>query len=397
MGRTAWHLRVGWIVPAWLLAAIIAGIVGLFCDLPVWLLVHLLLLGAVSNAILIWSQHFAAAMQRLPDGDTHRDQSLRLLAFNAGAVVVIGGMQAQSWLTVALGAILVAAAVAWHAWSLWRGMRRALPSRFGLTVSYYVAAAALLPFGVAIGVAMAPDELSESTHAQFALAHIAINVLGWVGLTVVGTVVTLIPTMLHTQVAEGTVTATRRALPVLLTGIAALVAGALLGLQWMAVAGIVAYLIGLAVIGWPIGHALQWRTQYRYAPASVIASLVWFVTCVVALGAILARASSWETAADRADLLAAPLLVGFAAQLIIGALSFLIPVVLGGGPTIARATNAELDRWRWPRLALINAGVVITFAPLPSGPRIAASIVVLGCFAAFLVLALRAVILARRR
>lgn len=397
MGRTAWHLRVGWLVPAWLLATIITSLIGLFTDLPVWLVVHLLLLGAVSNAILIWSQHFSAAMQRLPEGSTRRDQAVRLLGFNLGAVVVIIGMQAPSWPAVVAGALVVAAAVIWHAASLWRGMRRALPSRFGLTVSYYVAAGALLPFGIAIGVAMAPDDVSDSTHARLALAHVAINVLGWIGLTVVGTIVTLMPTMLHTQVAEGTVTATRRALPVLITGIAVIVAGALLDLRWLAVAGVVAYLVGLAIVGWPISQALQWRTQYRYAPASVLASITWFVACIISLGLIIAGSTSWETAAELADRLGAPLLVGFAAQLIIGALSFLIPVVLGGGPAMARATNAELDRWRWPRLAVINVGVVIALAPLPTFARIVAGIAVLACFLIFLVLALRAVIITRRR
>jgi len=207
----------------------------------------------------------------------------------------------------------------------------------------------------------------------------------------------LMPTMLHTQVAEGTVTATRRALPVLITGIAVIVAGALLDLRWLAVAGVVAYLVGLAIVGWPISQALQWRTQYRYAPASVLASITWFVACIISLGLIIAGSTSWETAAELADRLGAPLLVGFAAQLIIGALSFLIPVVLGGGPAMARATNAELDRWRWPRLAVINVGVVIALAPLPTFARIVAGIAVLACFLIFLVLALRAVIITRRR
>jgi nitrite reductase (NO-forming) len=150
-------------------------------------------------------------------------------------------------------------------------------------------------------------------------------------------------------------------------------------------------------VGWPISHALKWRTQYRYAPASVLAALAWFVLCIAALGFILAAAPDWETATELADRLAAPLLVGFAAQLIIGALSFLIPVVLGGGPTIARATNAELDRLRWPRLVLINLGVLAALAPLHAGARAAAGFVVLACFATFLVLAARAVLIARHR
>jgi nitrite reductase (NO-forming) len=396
-GRTEWHVRVAPLILVWLLAAIAAGVASLARDVPAWLLVHLLLLGAVSNAILIWSAHFAAAMLRLPDGATYRDQALRLSCFNLGACVVVVGMSFEQWWAVGLGAVLVAIAVGWHAWALWRRMQRALPSRFGVTVAYYVSAAALLPIGVAIGVAMAPDRLPEDEHARFALAHVGINVLGWIGLTLVGTLITLWPTMLHTQVADGTVKAARRTLPILLAGVAVIASGALLDERLLATAGVVLYLVGLVVIGIPLAHSLQWRTQYRYGPASVLAAVLWLVSCVAALGVILAASDGWEQAADRTDLLAAPLLVGFAAQLIIGALSFLIPVVLGGGPAMARRTNEILDSWGGPRLLLINAGVLMALLPAGSVLQMVAAVTTLAVFATFLVLAVRAIATARRR
>jgi nitrite reductase (NO-forming) len=394
LGRTAWHLRVGWLPLAWLVSAMIATIGAILLDAPVWLPVHLLLLGAVSNAILIWSAHFAAALQRLPDGASHREQAARLTVFNCGALAVVVAMLVSApWLLIA-GALPVAAAVGWHAAALLRRMRRALPSRFGLTVRYYVAAAALLPIGVAIGVLMAPDDLGDDVHAQLALAHVTVNVLGWVGLTLVGTLVTLWPTMLHTQVADGTIQATRRALPVLLLGVAATATGALLYLRWIAVAGLATYLCGLAIIAVPLARARPWRTAYRYAPRSVLAASTWLVACIAILGVILATASSWQAAADRADPLAAPLLAGFAAQLVIGALSFLIPVVLGGGPSIARSTNEVLDSAGTVRLIAMNAGVSI--AALSSGwPRVGAGLAILVAFSWFLVLVYRAVMLAQ--
>ena len=67
MKRTPWHVRTGAIVLAWLAVSAVAAAWSLVGDVSHWLLVHLLLLGAVSNAILVWSSHFAAALLRLPD------------------------------------------------------------------------------------------------------------------------------------------------------------------------------------------------------------------------------------------------------------------------------------------------------------------------------------------
>jgi nitrite reductase (NO-forming) len=46
---------------------------------------------------------------------------------------------------------------------------------------------------------------------------------------------------------------------------------------------------------------------------------------------------------DRLGLLVTPLAAGFAAQVVLGAMSFLVPVVLGGGPAIVRGTQARLE------------------------------------------------------
>ncbi len=42
-----------------------------------------------------------------------------------------------------------------------------------------------------------------------------VNLLGWIGLTVLGTLVTLWPTMLRTQMADNAESASEHALPVL--------------------------------------------------------------------------------------------------------------------------------------------------------------------------------------
>ena len=394
--RSTWHLRTGAVVATWLVALVAVSLCSLLRPVTPWLLVHLLLLGAVSNAILIWSTHFAAALLRLPDVSSRRGEAVRLGLFNTGAVTVVGGMATDRWAAVLAGSVAVATAAGWHAVVLLRRMRRALPSRFGATVHYYVAAGALLPIGVALGVIMAPDDLTEPVHARVALAHVAVNLLGWMGLTVVGTLVTLWPTMLRTRVADGAERAARRALPVLVASLAVVATGALTGSRAAAVAGIVGYLAGLTIAGRPLVEETRRRRPTSYATWSVLAGLIWLTGSVAALAIIVATAADWEQAADTADRLAAPLLVGFAAQVLLGALSYLIPVVLGGGPSVARATTAVLDTARAARVTIVNVGLFVSTLPVPRLGRELSAILALGALAVFLPLVVRAVLVGRR-
>jgi nitrite reductase (NO-forming) len=393
--RSTWHLRVGAVVAGWLLAFVVACIKGLVDEVAPWLVVHLLLLGAVSNAILIWSSYFADALLRVPAPTSRRGEAMRLGVFNLGALTVVLGMVTDGWTAVMVGGVLTATAAGGHAVVLLRRMRRSLPSRFGATVRYYAAAGTLLPIGIAVGVVMAPDDLSEAVHARLALAHVALNLLGWMGLTVVGTLVTLWPTMLHTRVADGAERVARRALPILLTGLAVIAAGTLTGSRAVAVAGIVLYLAGLVLAGRPLVEEMRRRRPNTYATWSVLAGVAWLAGSVAALAVIVATAGDWERAAETADRLGAPLLVGFAAQVLVGALSYLVPVVLGGGPAVTRATIAVLNTAATTRVAFINAGLIASGLPIPRGARAVIAALVVSSLALFLPLLLRAVFVAR--
>ena len=59
--RGFWPLRDLPVV-LWLLAVIAVALVHRSLPAPRWLLIHLLLLGAVTHAILVWSRHFAEAL-----------------------------------------------------------------------------------------------------------------------------------------------------------------------------------------------------------------------------------------------------------------------------------------------------------------------------------------------
>ncbi|HEX7716887.1 MAG TPA: copper oxidase, partial [Marmoricola sp.] len=210
--RGFWPLRDIPVV-LWLAAVVVVALAHPLVPAPRWLLIHLLLLGAVTHAILVWSRYFAdALLHTRPRPSDRRVQSVRLLLLNGGVAAVLTGVVSEVWPVTVLGATAVAAAVLWHGTALLLHLRRSLPSRFGATVRYYVAAAALLPVGLTLGTLLARG-LGDPQHEQVMVAHVAVNVLGWMGLTVVGTLVTLWPTMLRTRVAAGAERAAQVALP----------------------------------------------------------------------------------------------------------------------------------------------------------------------------------------
>lgn len=384
--RALWHLGVNAVVVAWLGLFAVVGSAHHFLPHAFWLLVHTLLLGAVTNAVVIWSGHFAASVLRLPEANRGAPAALRLVCLNVGAVAVIGGMHTDRWPVVLVGGSLVAAAVTAHAVWLVRLLRRALPGRFSMTVRYYTAAAALLPVGAALGVVMARGDLGGDLPERLLLAHEMINLLGWVGLTVAGTLITLWPTMLRTRVADGAERAGRRALPVLLAGLGAAVAAALLGPPPLAAPGVVVHAAGLVIAGVPWVREARAKVPRSFAAWSVAAGSLWLAGALLLLAGVLLSTTSWITVGERTSLLTAPLAAGWIAQVLLGALSFLVPVVLGGGPTAVRAATAGLER-AWPaRLTVTNTALLLCVLPVPSVVRVICSVLLLVMLLYFLVL-----------
>ncbi len=112
--------------------------------------------------------------------------------------------------------------------------------------------------------------------------------------------------------------------------------------------------------------------------------------------ALLVISPTWLLVTDRLGLRVIPLAAGFAAQVLLGAMSFLVPVVRGGGPTTVRGTQARMDRGGALRAVLINATLLVCALPVPGQVRFLAGLLVLGALAAFLPLLLDAVLYAVR-
>jgi nitrite reductase (NO-forming) len=394
--RTKWHLGANTPVAGWLAA--LFGITMFHRNVPQspWLLVHLLLLGAVTNAIFVWSAHFADALLRRPaTPGSRRWQVCRLIVLNVGVLMVVVGMVSAGWFVTLAGSVVVGAAAAAHCVALSMQAGRALESRFGATVNYYICASLALPFGAFLGAMLAGHPI-ERWHGRLAIAHITLNLLGWIGLTVLGTLVTLWPTMLRTRIDESAERVARQALPILVGSVVVTVVGALAGMQTLAAIGVAGYLGGVVWAIRPLARVTRNKAPSAYATWSVMAAVVWLVGSLLGLAIALFTSSTWQLVGERLELLVTPMAAGFAAQVLLGALSYLVPVVLGGGPATVRGTQARLERGNALRAVLINVGLVVCILPVPSLVLVLVSILVLGAFAAFLPLLVTALLYARR-
>ncbi|KAE8765103.1 multicopper oxidase domain-containing protein [Georgenia thermotolerans] len=396
MDRRTWHVRANAVVVAWLLAAAVAAVVHRFLPESTWLLTHLLLLGAVTSAILVWSSHFADTLLGRPAPGGQRFMVARLAGHTLGALAIVAGMITGRDAVLTVGAALVALVAVVHGGVILRQRRGALMARFGALSLFYVLAVAFLATGAVLGALLARTATDAVVQAQLYLAHVATMLLGFVGLTVLGTLVVLWPTMLRTKMVPSAPLAAGRALGVLAGGVAVVESAALTGVRPLVAAGALVYLLGVALLVRPMVTIARVKRPISFATLSAAAAVAWFAVCVAALGVLVATAPSWPGAVDRVGGLVAPFAAGFAAQVLLGALSYLAPVMLGGGPAVVRAVNAEMDRAAVARVVTVNLCLALFVLPVPSLVRVTTSMLGLAVMVAFLVLLARAG-LARRR
>ncbi|MGX1793197.1 multicopper oxidase domain-containing protein [Microbacterium sp. NPDC055312] len=387
--RGFWPLRD---IPTvvWLLLTVTAALAHRSLPMPGWLMIHLLLLGAVTHAILVWSQYFSFALLRSAATDRdRRHQSIRLILSNSATVLVIAGVLSGVWAVTVVGAAVLIVAVGWHALSLVRRVRGSMPGRFGGTIRYYIASAALLTIGAALGAWLARGD----SEPHVVVAHALINVLGWIGLTVAGTVVTLWPTILRTRADEGAAAGASRALPVLAGGVLVAAAGAAVAQMLVVAAGLAGYVVGLVIIFVSLFRAARQKAPRTFAALSVGAALIWWAGAVamIAVGAVAAALDGGFTALGALVGQVVPYLAaGFAAQVLVGALSYLVPVVLGGGPTPVRVGTAAFDTAGVLRVTVANAALAVCALPVSSLMRVVASVLYLVAMASFLIVMWRA-------
>lgn len=239
-----------------------------------WLALHLVLLGAVTNAIVQWSEHFAASLLHAP-ASPDRVVWARVGLLNLAVVAVLAGVQGDRPRLVAAGAGLLGVVVAGHAWLLGSWLRRGLGvrGRLGDTVWFYLAGSGALMGGVGLGVMLSAGTGSADSYRALRLAHAHLNVLGWIGLAVVGTLFTLWPTVLRTRMVAHLSVAARWVFLLCLGGLAATVGGLLLQQRGLALAGLAAYLAGLGAALVPFVATMRQRQPQSGAAWALLAAV----------------------------------------------------------------------------------------------------------------------------
>lgn len=391
-GRAGWHRRVALLPLGYLTALAVLACLHPFLPAWRWLGIHLLLLGAVTNAILVWSAHFSAAILRIPVPPRRRAEAARLGLLNAGVIgVLAGGAADRPWVGVG-GAVLVFGAIAAHLWWLAAEVRRALPARFAVTVHYYLAAAGALLTGIPAGAVML-----VAAGPRLLLFHSHVNLLGWVVLTVLGTLLTFWPTVLRTRMDDGAVAAARTGLPVAVGGLLLVGLGALLWWPAVAVAGLAAFAAAVVVTAVPAVRAARSRPPASFASWSIAAGGGWLLVALGLDAYAVGTATTPDAAADRFGGVLVALLIGAVAQILLGSLAYLLPMVLGGGPAVVRDRTERLDRHGAQRVTMANLALVVLQWPgAGSWTRVTTSLLVLAALVQFLIPAARVLISARR-
>lgn len=381
----------------WMVAVVVIAAVHPLVPAPRWLMIHLFVLGAAGHSILVWSRYFADTLLRLPT-TPRRTQTPRLMLFNLGVLAVVVGVPTGLWWLVVAGATGVVTAVGWHTASLLAGLRSRFSSRFAATIQFYVAAGLLLLVGVVLGAWLARGP-GEPLETRLRMAHIGLNVLGFIGLTVIGTVLTLGPTMLRTRIPEGAERRARAALALMLAGIALIVTAAGIDQVVLVVVGLVSCAVGVGLVARDLAVAAVGKPPSSFPTWSLLAGVSWLLGVLVALAARIAAdlpdgssgAAAWAALGEPLEWLTPFFAAGFVAQVLLGALSYLVAVVMGGGPAAVRTMNRDLDAGGALRVTLVNAGLVTCVLPVPSVVRVIASTLVLLGLASFVPVLLRAI------
>ena len=336
---------------------------------PLWTMIHLVTLGVLSNGIFQWSWFFARSLARLSADDprARRHNTIRILIFNACFLLLFVSMWLGWMVGTMIAATGIAAVAAWHGAEMLSVLRERLASRFVIVVRYYVCSASFFVLAALlasfVSATMFSPSIPEALVAmrdRLTLAHALSGVAGWVGLTIGGTAITLGPTILRTRMSPDAVSwGVRVLLPWCLSLLLA-IAGALLGVMPLVGAGILA--VGTcAIVGivYPYAKVLRNKGPREYSAWSFLLGLLWISVGVCALG-VASLFVSTPSQLRVLTLMWLPIIgiAGFA-QLFQGALSYLMPVVIGGGPSIVRIGIAIID-WQYSlRLGLRNGALIL--------------------------------------
>jgi nitrite reductase (NO-forming) len=252
-----------------------------------WLALHLVFVGGVSQLVLGASQFFAGAFLATepPRRGLIRAQ---LLGWNVGTILIVASVPSGVDAGFYAGAACLIAVLAIYATAFAQMRRRSLGTAPWAT-RWYLTAALLLAAGTALGAVLASGV--AWSHGDLLAAHMALNLGGWFGTAIVGTLHTFFPSLTRSR------------------------------LRFPRLQGptFVAWVVG--VLGIASGYALSWE----------VVSLMGWGSLLAAATALAANVIGCLDAAPRPLTLPARV-VGAAQLFVVGGILVAATAALGSGP-----------------------------------------------------------------
>ena len=357
----------------WLLVSSLLGLV-VFLSMvlgirlpPVLRLLHVhgALIGGVAQMTL------GAMLATIPPvltGGRERSESRPVLyAFiNVGTVAVLIGfaMRDYTWVGVS-GLLVIIAFVSLFAQAVRQA--RSSPVSPLLDLWFYGVALIALLGGLGMGEALALELVSPAGIGQTRLGHIHLNLLGFITLTIVGTMHHLFPTVVNAVLHSARLAQlTFFLLPL---GIMLLIAGFLLSALWVQIGAGVVLLAGVALYGYNIVRT--WVDAGRPKSAAIDHLLIGtlFLVMAMPIGILISINYLWHPPRvpfGTLHLVAYThlALVGFILQSMFGALSHLLPVNLALSRVPSNKKRAAYldrltritERWRALQVGTLSLG-----------------------------------------
>ena len=347
--RGRWHILTAALIAGWILVGLgllIASSLG--APVVWWDIIHPFTIGALTTAILVFSTHFTEALTRTAGGD-YRGVGSRVALVQIGLILLLIDRAGYDWGPLAdVASTLIIAALAWHLWFVARRLRGSLSGSFAVTVPFYIAASVFMIVSVVLVI------LSGNRVGEYSLligAHSRGMVWGFAWLTVIGTVVTLLPTLSATAISSTARARCTRALIVHCVGLGCAMALYAVGLTRAAgVAQLLVVLAALLIIQPVLATVMGHSPRLTTATVAVIAGLLWMLA-LCAGDAISAAVGAYPRAIT---LVVLPAFLGAGLlQLVTGVLHHLLPILTGARPNTA-------DRTGYARLLLINLGGLLS-------------------------------------
>ena len=344
--------------------------------LPPWLPLHLALAGGASTAISGVMPFFVAALAAgHPAPVRLRVTSVALVAIGA-ALVSVRGFAPSADLIPVTGGCVYLAGIGAVALAVRASGRAGLMIRRPVVTAGYMLALLNVAIGASLGTLAAagwPPVLDR--WAELRPAHAWTNVLGFVSLIIVSTLLHFLPTVLGTRI----VPRGSAALAVMGTALAAplVVTGQLTGVGAVAGGGAFLAMVGAGAMVLEVSRVYRargtWTTDpswHRMSGIGLLAGVGWFavgttLASVLVLAAALGLVPAGE--AWRSPLVAAPLVVGWVVQVLIGSWTHLLPAIGPGGPREHGVQREVLGRAATPRLVALNAGTALLAVGWPLG------------------------------